>query len=50
MQLGEMIQILFIVSLSNFALYLVLGFPVAFLLVELLCHVRFHIKWGIRTA
>lgn len=35
MQLGAMIQILLIVALPRFALYLALGFPVVFLVVEL---------------
>ncbi|MEP5625314.1 MAG: hypothetical protein ABJP82_22315 [Hyphomicrobiales bacterium] len=35
MQLGAMVQILLIIALPRFALYLALGFPVVFLLVEL---------------
>lgn len=35
MQLGSMIQLLLIVALPDFALYLALGFPVVFLSVEL---------------
>jgi ABC-type amino acid transport system permease subunit len=35
MQLGAMIQILLIVALPQFAIYLALGFPIVFLLVEL---------------
>ena len=35
MQLGVMIQLLLVLSLPSFALYLVLGFPVVFLVVEL---------------
>lgn len=35
MQLGVMIQLLLILSFPSFALYLVLGFPVVFLVVEL---------------
>jgi len=35
MQLGAMIQILLILALPGFALYLALGFPVVFLIVEL---------------
>jgi len=35
MQLGAMMQILLIVALPDFALYLALGLPVVFLLVEI---------------
>lgn len=35
MQLGAMMQILLIIALPSFALYLALGFPVVFLMVEL---------------
>lgn len=35
MQFGAMLQILLIIALPRFALYLALGFPVVFLLVEL---------------
>ena len=35
MQLGTMIQLLLIIALPRFALYLALGFPVVFLVVEL---------------
>lgn len=35
MQLGAMIQILLIVALPSLALYLALGFPIVFLVVEL---------------
>lgn len=35
MQLGAMVQILLIIALPSFAIYLVLGFPVVFLFVEL---------------
>lgn len=35
MQIGTMIQLLLIIALSGFALYLALGFPVVFLLIEL---------------
>lgn len=35
MQLGAMMQILLILALPSFALYLALGFPVVFLMVEL---------------
>lgn len=35
MQLGAMMQILLIIALPGFALYLALGFPVVFLMVEL---------------
>lgn len=35
MQLGAMVQILLIVAMPSFAIYLVLGFPVVFLFVEL---------------
>ncbi|WP_162617664.1 hypothetical protein [Yoonia maritima] len=35
MQLGAMMQILLIIALPSFALYLTLGFPVVFLMVEL---------------
>ncbi len=35
MQLGAMIQILLIIALPRFAIYLALGFPVVFLFVEL---------------
>lgn len=35
MQLGCMIQILLIIAMPGFALYLALGFPVVFLVVEL---------------
>ena len=35
MQLGAMMQILLIMALPSFALYLALGFPVVFLFVEL---------------
>ncbi|WP_299734547.1 hypothetical protein [uncultured Roseobacter sp.] len=35
MQLGTMIQLLLIIALPQFALYLALGFPVVFLLVEI---------------
>lgn len=34
MQLGTMIQLLLIIALPQFALYLALGFPVVFSLVE----------------
>lgn len=36
MQLGAMVQILLIIALPSFAIYLALGFPVVFLSVELL--------------
>lgn len=35
MQLGTMIQLCLIIALPGFALYLALGFPVVFLVVEL---------------
>ena len=35
MQLGAMVQILLIIALPSFAIYLALGFPVVFLFVEL---------------
>lgn len=35
MQLGVMIQLLLVLALPSFALYLALGFPVVFLVVEL---------------
>lgn len=35
MQLGAMIQLVLIVALPKFALYLALGFPVVFLVVEI---------------
>ncbi len=35
MQVGTMIQLLLIIALPGFALYLALGFPVAFLVIEL---------------
>lgn len=35
MQIGVLIQLILIISLPSFALYLVLGFPVVFLVVEL---------------
>lgn len=35
MQVGTMIQLLLIIALPGFALYLALGFPVVFLVIEL---------------
>ncbi|HAR54083.1 hypothetical protein KO491_08845 [Roseovarius nubinhibens] len=35
MQIGTMIQLLLIIALPGFALYLALGFPVVFLVIEL---------------
>lgn len=35
MQIGTMIQLLLIIALPSFALYLALGFPVVFLVIEL---------------
>lgn len=49
MQLGAMFQILLIIALPSFALYLALGFPVVFLLVELFeTKMPLHIKTAIK--
>lgn len=49
MQLGVLIQLLLILALPSFALYLALGFPVVFLVVELFetkapADIKAHIK------
>lgn len=54
MQLGVLIQLLLILALPSFALYLALGFPVVFLVVELFetkapAGMKAHIKRRILT-